>query len=319
MDIDLGGIADQHGIFLTRDALDAGLTKRALQRLVTNGTLHRVRHGAYAMTDVWEEMSPGGRHRLESYAAFRTARTEVALSHVSSITTWTDGWWDLPLDEVHLLRLDDRAGRREAGVQQHRGLVLPGDLDYTSGGVRTSAARAAIETSSLVDFERSLVVVNSLLHEKLLTEQHLSNQAVDMYLHPGTLALELLLRECDARIESVGETRTYCAVRGRGLPVPHPQFEVRGPKGDLVARLDFAWPELGVWLEFDGRVKYQKYLLQGESVTDAVLREKTRENRVSSITGWICVRVDWKDLDHPERLVARIREAIALAAQRRAA
>ena len=32
----------------------------------------------------------------------------------------------------------------------------------------------------------------------------------------------------------------------------------------MIHRVDLAWPEYGVFLEFDGRVKYEKYLREGE-------------------------------------------------------
>ncbi len=61
-----------------------------------------------------------------------------------------------------------------------------------------------------------------------------------------------------------------------------------------------------VWLEFDGREKYVKYLKEGESVVDAVLREKARESMIAELTGWRCIRITWADLQHPERTAARI-------------
>ena len=38
-----------------------------------------------------------------------------------------------------------------------------------------------------------------------------------------------------------------------------------------------AWPDYGVFLEFDGKEKYLRYRRPGESVIDTVLREKRRE------------------------------------------
>ena len=66
-----------------------------------------------------------------------------------------------------------------------------------------------------------------------------------------------------------------------------------------------------MWVEFDGREKYTRYLREGETVTDAVLREKRREDRVRELTGWICVRITWAELADPRRLAARIRAAFA--------
>jgi len=65
--------------------------------------------------------------------------------------------------------------------------------------------------------------------------------------------------------------------------------------------------------EFDGRVKYSKYLRPGQSASDAVVAEKKREDALRS-HGWIVVRWTWADLEHPERLVEKLKRAIELAA-----
>jgi hypothetical protein len=135
---------------------------------------------------------------------------------------------------------------------------------------------------------------------------------------PGSLTTGLVLRLADPRVESVGESRTSYFMWRQSLPAPVPQFEVYD--GDvLVARLDFALPEYGIWIEFDGKVKYQRHLRPGEDVTAAVLREKRREELVTELTGWRCLRVTWADLADPSRLAARVRALIAsVAAARRA-
>ena len=79
-------------------------------------------------------------------------------------------------------------------------------------------------------------------------------------------------------------------------------------------RLDFAWPELRVWVEIDGMSKYERWLRPGESVADAVLREKRREDRIREVTGWVCVRITWADLENPARLERRLRRALRLLA-----
>jgi hypothetical protein len=66
-------------------------------------------------------------------------------------------------------------------------------------------------------------------------------------------------------------------------------------------------------MEFDGKEKYLKFRRPGESVTDAVLREKRREERIRELTGWTCIRITWADLYDPERTAARIRAVMATA------
>jgi hypothetical protein len=255
-------------------------------------------------------MDAADRHRTVAAAAYRQARVDVALSHVSSLLFHGTDWWDLPLDEVHLTRLDGRIGRRQAGIRPHAGRVLPGDVDLVGEVAIMSPARTVLEVATLVDFERALVVANAMLHAGKTTRRQLEDRSVDMYLWPDTLRHERVLMEADGRLESVGETRTWCALRRAGLPRPTPQFEVY-VRGRLVARLDFAWPELGVWLEFDGKVKYLQLLKEGERPTDVVLREKAREAKIARITGWRCERADWHDLNDPRDLIARVSTAMS--------
>ena len=317
---DLSWLCNEHGIFLTRDAIAAGFTPRAFHRMVRRGSAQRIRHGAYTTPERWESSGPGERHLLTARAAFLTAKTDVALSHISSVLTHTPGWWDLPLGEVDLMRLDGHpAGRREAGVRQHSPSRTLVDVEPFEGLLRTRAAQAVLELAMVVDLERTLVVANSMLHEGRVTVQELQAQAVEMTSVPGTRSHEVLLMECDPRIESVGETRTLFALRGSGLPRPIPQYPVADVTGHVFAYLDFVLPQLGVWLEFDGRVKYQGLLRPGETASDVVLRERNRERKVEAITGRMCVRVTWADLNDPARLQASIRQAAALAAARRAA
>jgi hypothetical protein len=170
-----------------------------------------------------------------------------------------------------------------------------------------SATKTAIDITTVAGTEQSLVVVNHLLHQKCTTIEAVRARYATMERDPHTLRTDLVLRLSDARIESVGESRTLFLCWRQGLPAPEPQWVVLDERGFELARLDFAWPEHKVWLEFDGKEKYVKHLGDGETVADAVLREKRREEMIRELTGWRCIRITWAELFHPERLAARIR------------
>lgn len=127
---------------------------------------------------------------------------------------------------------------------------------------------------------------------------------------PGSLATELTFRLGDGRSESVGETRARYRCWIAHLPRPVPQYEVVH-RGRVLYRLDLAWPEHGVWLEFDGREKYVEHRRDGESVVDCVLREKRREEQIALHTGWRCIRITWADLENPAATVAMIMRELA--------
>jgi len=293
-------------VVLRRELIDAGYTDRAIARLVATGALVRLRHGAYTAASQWTSADESGRIRLVTRAVMRQANAELVVSHSSAMAEYDGPTWALPADVTHVTRLDGRAGRREAGVVQHQGLLLPADVTERNGVAVTSGVRTAIDVTTILDVEASLAAVNHLLHSGFATKDALWDRYSQMEHHPFTLTTDLVFRLADARIESVGESRTFYLMWRHHVPAPEPQLVITDRHGREVARLDFAWPGRKRWLEFDGRQKYVKFLREGETVTDAVLREKAREDLVRELTGWRCMRITWADLADPVRLAARI-------------
>ncbi len=293
-------------VFLRRELLAAGWTDEAIRRMLKRGSWSWVRHGAYAETAHWDSLDDAGRHGLRARAALRQAKVPVILSHVSALLEYGAPTWGLDLDVVHLTRLDGLSGRSEAGLRQHCGKIERGEIEIRNGVKLVSATRAAVETTTVSDVEPSLVAINHLLHQGLTTPGALFERAAVMEQWPGSLHTDLILRLADPRVESAGESRFCHLCFAQGLPRPEPQYEVRDNAGRLVGRVDFAWPELGVFLEFDGAVKYEKYLRPGESASEAVVREKRREDEVRRVTGWRCIRITWADLERPAETAAMI-------------
>lgn len=291
---------------LRRDLVEAGWSDVLLAQAVRNGVLARPRRGAYVDAAAWRSLDEAGRHALRARAAVQQAKTRVVLSHVSGLVEVEAPLWGLDLEDVHLTRLDGKIGRHEAGIHQHCGAVAPDDVVRLHGVELMNPARLAVEATTYGS-EIGLVVTNDLLHRALTTREEIRERYSLMTAWPHTLSTDVVIRLADARIESVGESRTLWMCHQQGLPMPVPQHEVRDASGRLVGRVDFAWPELGVYLEFDGRVKYEKLLKEGERASDVVFREKRREDEIRRVTGWRCLRIAWSDLENPARLAAMIR------------
>ena len=95
------------------------------------------------------------------------------------------------------------------------------------------------------------------------------------------------------------------------------QYRVYDRHGRLIGITDFAWPEHGVYGEFDGRVKYGRLLKPGQDPGEVVFAEKRREDLIRSATDGIMVRHTWADL-HPRSEPSRkLVELAAVAALRR--
>jgi hypothetical protein len=296
---------------LRKDLIAHGLDDRSIARLVADGSLHRLRYGAYVDGAAWRECDDAGRFGLVCRAVLRHANTDLVLSHESALVEWDIPIWDQTLDEVHVTRLDQRSGRREAGVCQHLGELRADDWVSHNGVPVTTPTRTAMDCASLLDVEHGVVIVGDMLHRKLTSPEDLAACAEFMERWPGSLKHRVVLRVADGRCESVGEHRTLFLCWQQRLPRPIPQYKVRDPEtGEVLAVVDFAWPEHGVFLEFDGKIKYQELLKEGESPTDVVLREKRREDLICRLTGWRCIRIVWADLYQPARTAAAIRDLL---------
>jgi hypothetical protein len=83
---------------------------------------------------------------------------------------------------------------------------------------------------------------------------------------------------------------------------------VRTPEGHLVAMLDFAWPELGAYVETNGKAKYLELLEPGQRPGDVIGRERRREELVRQLTGFRALHIGWDDLAHPRLTEQRVRD-----------
>jgi hypothetical protein len=311
----LRAVCAEKGVFLRQEAFKLGIDDKTLGRLRQSGFLVRVRHGAYAFGDVWEKLDERGRHALRFRAAARASRQAVAASHVTAMLEHVPDYWGLDLSRPHLTRLDGRGAGRTSGLHQHRGVIRDGDLTHKGTYAVTAPACAGLELVTVASTEAALVSIDAVLKAGLCSVQDIwarYEAGIDRW--PHTLRANIVLRLMDPRIESVGESRTLYMLWNGGLPLPQPQFDVYAANGTHLGRVDFAWPELGVFLEFDGMIKYQRLLKEGESASDVVVREKLREERICRATGWRCVRITWADLQSPARTIAMIREVLAAAA-----
>jgi hypothetical protein len=148
-------------------------------------------------------------------------------------------------------------------------VIEEGDVVTHDGIARMSATRTALELTTLLDVEHALVEIDFLLHEELTTIEQVAERYATMTHWPRTLTTDLVLRLADGRSESVGETRARFLCWTQHLPAPVPNFSIRDEHGVEIARVDLAWPELGLFLEFDGRVSTRGVVVTGSPSSTA--------------------------------------------------
>ena len=174
-------------VYLRKTLLANGHDDRSIRRLVAEGVLVKVRRGAYTERANHDQLDAAGRHGLRARAVYQQARTAVVLSHVSGLPEYDAPTWGLDLSDVHVTRPDEKAGRHEAGVQQHCGRFRTGDTVLRHGMQVTTPTRLALEVTSVASAEAGLVVVNHFLHCGLTSKEELLDQYAVMERWPNTL------------------------------------------------------------------------------------------------------------------------------------
>ena len=293
--------------FFTRaEALDFGWDDRSLATAVRQGVLCRVCRGYYVDARLWRALDDLERYRIRCLIAQHALGPAVALSHVSALVMHGIATYGVPLDNVHVTRLDGGASRSEAGVVHHRAQSLTDELVELGGGLATPPHRAAVEASTLTDGEGALVHFDSLLfsvdddHDKLMRQIALMNS------WPNTQHLLIPARMAVAGAQSPGESRGRWLFWRQGLPIPECQYKVYDDQGQLIATTDWGWPGLGVLGEFDGEMKYGRLLKPGQDPGDVVFAEKQREDLVRDLTSCTFIRLIWRDYYRPRITAERV-------------
>jgi hypothetical protein len=293
---------------LRRELLREGWHDRGIAAEVRAGRWVRPRRGAYVDAAPWGLLDDAGRHVVTTRAVVRQADTKVVVSHSSAVPWWAGPTWGLDLSEVHTTRQDGKTGRQEAGVHQHSGVILDDDVVVRHGLEVMSPTRTALEVTTVAPTEVALVVLNDFLRRMLTTPADVrARYELNMEHWPDSRATDLVIRLGDPRLQSLLETRFWYFCFRAGLPAPIPQYPVHTPDGHLVAELDFAWPDLGAYVETNGKVKYLELLKPGQRPGDVIGRERRREELVHQLIGFRALHVEWSDIERPHLTEQRVR------------
>src|SRR5689334_22095643 len=236
-------LAETQGYFTRAQARDCGVTDKQVASAVRCRGWLRLRRGYYTFPDLWVALGELARYRVRCAMAIDSLGPGVALSHVSALVEHGIATWGLPLDRVHVTRLDGGAGRIEAGVVHHEGFSLADDVVSVHGLPVMAPTRSALEACIRADNEVALSVLDSLLHEGLSDVDSLMTRFELMQHWPGIRHLHIPARMADGRSASPGESRGRWLFWVHGLPAPTLQFPVYGVDGTLLATTDWAWPE----------------------------------------------------------------------------
>jgi len=189
---------------------------------------------------------------------------------------------------------------RSGGLLVHSADLSDGDARDV-GGVRvTTPARTCWDLAQWLDLVEAVAVIDVLIRRRLVTVADLEVYAAR---RRGSRGWRRLLRAAtlaDAGAESPQESRLRVRLVLAGLPAPVTQYVIeRG--GRFLARVDLAWPEFKVAVEYDGL---------WHADPNQIHRDRRRLNGLVG-ADWIVLHVTSQRLrDDFEGFVAELRAAL---------
>ncbi len=290
---------------------ERGVSDKAIRRLVRSRSLVRVRHGCYApQLQKDSEWTPNAEDLLQVYRHATLTKREggQVYSHTSSARLWGLHLWNVD-DTIHLSQSKTPAGQRGPLLKVHQ-VRIPEDQITTRHGFRvTTLERSIVDSARVLGYRQGLILADHGLRNGA-DRQTMNSIADSLRGHKGIPMARAALGAASGLAESPGETLTRHFFHTMNLPVPVEQYAVETRLGQH--RLDFAYPELMLAVEFDGKTKYFDY----RPTSEALFNERRREKALTEM-GWQFVRIEWADLFREAELKERILVAIARAERRR--
>lgn len=318
---------------MTREDLArGGVDVTRIGERVRAGEIVRLRRGVYMDGPTHEGLHPAERAVVGILAYGLAARGPVVFSHASAARL--HGFAVLAEDSrVHVLSPTSHgSGMREICI--HRG--QSGNPVRLHGVGATDREQTLLDCARTMPLRQSLGVLESALHgvhaagdlrrgddavpaagDPLAGPSEEPGQGAETAADPASSELARLrgiaaeeqgrgwararrvLEIADVLSESPGESLVKLVTMDAGLSAPRQQYPI-GP-----FRVDFAWEEFRVVLEFDGAVKYA----DDAQAAEAVRRERERQVQITN-AGWIVIRTGWHEVLHrPWDLVDKLRAA----------
>ncbi|MDQ1056983.1 very-short-patch-repair endonuclease [Arthrobacter globiformis] len=294
-------------LWRTDQLIDLGFGSRSIKSLLDSSSLVRLRYGCYLRASVWDAQSARVRSRQLIYAHAHGTRTTstgaFVYSHTSAARLHRLYLWNVD-DAIHVLQhVRPSSERHGKDVRCHTRPFSDYDVTVVGGLRTTSLERTAADCAMMLNYRQALIVMDHSLRrgaDRFL----LQAMADSLDGQRGVRTFRRVLETADARSESPGETLTRELILRLKMRLPEPQVEVLSRAGKH--RLDFAWKEEKVALEFDGKAKYFDF----QPTNEVLFQERLREKALTE-EGWLFVRVEWKDLFNEAQFKNRVLHALA--------
>lgn len=186
-----------------------------------------------------------------------------------------------------------------AGLRIREAPLPDVDLRRARGFRCTIAVRTAVDLARHEQLAEAVPALDVLFHRRIVVPEEVRAAVAALPIGRGTRRAREAVALADGRAESPQESRLRVLLTMAGLP-PVPQHVVRADDGSFVARVDLAYPELRIAIEYDGL---------WHADTEQFRKDRRRLNALVA-AGWMVLHVTAGDLRRPEDLIDRVRRLI---------
>jgi very-short-patch-repair endonuclease len=196
--------------------------------------------------------------------------------------------------EVHL-PVGERFGPH-AGLRV-RQVSLPEDDVMTVGQWRcTTPLRTALDIARTEPLVDAVVALDRLMAAGVVGARRLAEAVAGLPSGRGSRKARRAVELADRRAESQPESRLRVVLALAGLS-PVPQYTVRDVDGNFVARVDLAFPEQRIAIEYDGA---------WHGAVGQLRKDRRRLNLLAA-AGWTVLHVTAADMYAPHEVVVQVR------------
>ncbi|WP_245601630.1 DUF559 domain-containing protein [Hamadaea tsunoensis] len=238
-------------------------------------------------------------HRLRCQATALILPAGAAVGLLSAAELW-----GVPLgatDAVSVLVPGAARMRSSSLVQAHRTALAPDDVTELFGVPVTMPVRTAFDLARTLPRVEAVIALDAFTKRRKVHLDAVRSYLDDHVGWPGMVAAREVVSQTDPLAESQMETRMRLVLVDGGLPPPVSQFRIFAGRR-MLARVDFAYPEHRLALEYDGDHHRDRTTFRFDM---------ERQNELH-LAGWRVLRFNADDvLRFPDRLLAAVRASLA--------
>lgn len=300
----------QDGVAVPEVLLAREQDKNQLALASRQGSLTRIRRGAYCDPDAIRADGPGSaprekrnRELARARALHRQLRSEAVFSHTTAAILLGCPVWTVP-DRTHVYQRYRPSSRAAKDVVRHVGTV-PDDAVVTAHGLPvTSLARTVVDCALTLHPLEALVVADFALGQDVDRAELLAE--LDHWAERrGVRRARLVVELADGGSDSPWETWVRYEILRAGLPRPVTQMPVPTDRG--LFHTDLGYEQWNLGIEFDGLVKYRPDGVgAGHDPAREFMNEKSRAEAIRR-AGVTVERVAASDRGDVPAMLARLK------------